>query len=284
MNRKTLFLYGLALAAFLSACAGGKKSLKDLATAGIDLVYNTPPGLSASYEVTTRSNIQQNIMGQEQAFETSSYQIFTLRAVKVEKDAIQFDVKFDSLHFQNPMFPSLEDFKKLLLRSSIRLFANRKGKVTNIEGIDELQRHPLGTNIQTQLKNILFVFPDQKVKTGDTWIIQDTSLVKSGGLDITVISHTTYRFAGMEQISGRECIKIVGDSQLKLSGAGTQSGMETLYEGTGTSHQIYYFDYAQGILVQASQEVNTDGLASLPSQGLDIATSTRQTTQTRLIK
>jgi hypothetical protein len=54
------------------------------------------------------------------------------------------------------------------------------------------------------------------------------------------------------------------------------------YEGSGGGKGVVYFDYLNGLIVSMSGSQSTEGVVAIPSQGMDIPTSSVQNAKIEL--
>ena len=269
----------LTAVALLISCATFHKSLRDMAASGLDLTYHVRPNTEFTYRVTGTSETTQQMMGQSTTFTNTFHQVFRLRVVSATENEIEYAVRVDSLEIQSaaPMQFDLEGYKKALLSADIRIKTDRKGNVKQVYGIEAVKKHPLGNNVESQMRQLFLQFPAEPRKIGDSWPYKQTSTIASGPLKIQVSEENTYTFAGVEPCAKAECLNFKVKGSITMSGSGSQGDIELVFDGSGTSDGEILFDYGTGTTFKMTSHQIVDGTVSVLSQGMDIPSTTRQT-------
>jgi len=262
------------------SCAAPKQNLREMAVKGMDLIYHVKAGDSHTYRLRSHTVVNQEVMGQKRTYTTDTKQVFTLKVLKVQGKNIQYALKFDSLEVNStaPMQTDLEAYKKALLNADIRIFADRKGNASKVTGLEGLKKMSLASRTESQLKNLLLTFPDGPKKVGDFWTKTEKNSLPSGPLDIGVTTKIKTTFAGVAACDAGSCLKFDMQGDLSLAGSGNQGGVDLMYEGSGTIRAEVLFDYATGTILRMTSKQNIDGTVTIPSQAMDIPSTTRQKT------
>jgi hypothetical protein len=276
--------FALLAGAMLFACSAGKMNLSEMGTKGIQLGYKPTAGSTAKYKISSSSEFSQSMMGQEQTFGSTSDQLMKLHIASIQNGAINYDISYENVSIESsvPGIPDMDTYKKELLQSNITVQSDAMGKVGKISGVDAIKKTTTGKNIEVAIKNLFLVFPAKAIKIGETWPEEQTNSVVSGPLEIEIKSSTVYRFVGVEKHMNKECYRFDSETKITLSGAGEQGGMGLEYEGSGGGKGVVYFDYLNGLIVSMSGSQSTEGVVAIPSQGMDIPTSSVQNAKIEL--
>jgi len=277
----------LILLVLFTACAGPKMNLREMSQKGLLLVYNPALNSTQKYHVVFNVETVQEMMGQEQKFTMNRDVILTQKVTSADKNILHYSINFDSLEMNTtiPMMANYTEFKDKLLKTTILLETDRRGNVQKIAGIEELPQAPAGMDISTNMKNFFVIFPEKILKVGDSWDEEKTINVPSGPLTIDVKLKSQYTLVGVEPFQGKDCFKIHVTTQITMSGSGNQGGMDLVYDGTGTSEGDIYYDYLAGVLASLTSKQSTEGVVSLPAQGMKIPmTSSQSETMERLLQ
>ena len=272
MRNKKQIISILVVSALVWSCSGSKMNLRDMSAKGFQINYKPKVGSVAKYQVSSNSDITQNMMGQEQNFGTKVEVDMNLMVNSASDNGISYDITYGKVNVESnsPGITGIDSYKEKLLSSKIKVDSNPSGKVTKVSGTDEIKELALGGNIDLGLKSMFLVFPDKSLKIGDDWQNAKKNTVVSGPLTIEVNSTTTYKFTGIENYQNKECLKFDFKSKSQLTGSGEQAGMKLEFEGLSYGTGVIYFDYVSGFLVSSTSEETIEGVVAVPSQGMDI--------------
>ena len=270
-----------------AACAGPKMNLREMSEKGFLLTYNPIINAAQKYHIVANSETAQEVMGQEQKFTFNREIILTEKATSADKNTIHYSITYDSLKMDSsmPMMTNFEDFKEKLLKATILLDTDHRGNVQNITGTEGLPPMPGGMTITEGLKNFFVVFPEKIIKVGDTWDEDKKMSVPSGPMTVNIQLKSQYKLLGVESFQGKDCLKIQVATKITMTGSGNQGGMDLVLDGSGSSDGEILIDYQAGALASLTSKQSTEGIVTLPAQGMNIPmTTTQSETMVRLLK
>ena len=103
----------------------------------------------------------------------------------------------------------------------------------------------------------LDILPDlatRSVKTNESWKTEhDRKIDANEGL-INIIDQVEYKFTGMEEKLGFECMKIVGNVTGSITGSTALGGQPVDYSGEIKNTLTYYFAHNEGIIIEVVNE------------------------------
>lgn len=228
MNAKKLVIIPVLLVAFGAIAQEANLTMKPVA------------GKKYNVEVNTVTDVTQNMSGMEmkvqavssaaavmQIEEVASNGNFTVlstwKDVSITSSAMGKDT---TVHAEN-----LNVVMKTLYDKSGKIIKNEKISTDN--GADLAM-----ATIEQIAKNIkLPVLPAKNAKKGDTWSFatNDTVQTAENPFEMVVDASEEYSFAGVETKDGTEYYRVNVSGPTKVSGEGSQMGMDMHIEGTGTS-------------------------------------------------
>ena len=278
----------LSLLALLAACAGSSEIWGD-PESGLILEYRLPAGTKLSYDASSRSTENVEVMGQSMQVKTASAMIFTAVSKAATQKVHDLSVTIDS-SMVSIMSPrgELKGDTKDVVGKTFGMQLTALGKELNLTGTEEIQYGlgPAGKRSATTTFSALFAdMAGKPVKIGDSWPTRDTIRESGGGMEVLITLDGQSALDGLAPMMGYECARIVSTYQGKVHGQGKQGPMELVTDGTMKGTDTTYFAYREGFLVlsttRATVEAVTEGTGP---QNLTIPSTRESTIDVRLLK
>lgn len=127
-------------------------------------------------------------------------------------------------------------------------------------------------------------FPERLIVKGDKWSIVDTMYIPFGRyfkIPFTLVTET--RFAGIETIDGRECIKLKITREVDLDETTEIDDHKVDIELALDSDEIYYFDYKLGMTRRVEGTNNLYFKGNEPDTGIKIVLDIKTKSEISLV-
>lgn len=233
MNVKKLFILPVLFIAFGTMAQEVNLSLKPV----VKKKYNV--------EVNSLINITQNMAGMEMKVNASS----NGRAImEIENVAPNGDVTILSTWHEIKAQSSVMgqdttmNFENLNL--TMKTTYDKTGKIIKNERTDTTS-NPAAAMIEQMATGMkLPILAGKTVKKGETWMSLTNDTIQPMGAPFSMMTETKdeYTFAGTETKDGKEYYRINQTGPLKISGEGSQMGMDMTVEGTGMNEGYSLLD------------------------------------------
>lgn len=191
-------------------------------------------------ELNTQTDVTQSMQGMEMKMGATS---FAKAVMEIEEIAANGD------------FTVLSAWKEIAVTSSamgkdttiraenlninMKTVYDKSGKILKNEQVGTTEKSDMATETIKQIaKNLKFpILAAKYVKKGDTWkfVTNDTVQTAESPFAMTVNAEEQYSFTGTETKDGSEYYRIDVSDPVKVSGEGSQMGMDMSIEGTGTN-------------------------------------------------
>lgn len=278
----------LCLLILLAACAGSSEIWGD-PESGLILEYRLPAETKLSYDVSSGSTEDVEVMGQSMHVQTTSAMLFTAvskaAAAKVHDLSVTIDSSMVSI--TSPRGELKADTKDVVGKT-FGMQLSALGKEMNLTGTEEIQYGlgPAGKRPATASFSALFTdLAGKPVKIGDVWPAADTIRESGGGMEILITMEGKCTLDGLAPMLGYECARIVTAYQGKVHGQGKQGPMELVTDGTMKAVDTTYFAYKEGFLVHSMAHATTESVTEgTGPQNLTIPSTRRSTIEVRLLK
>jgi hypothetical protein len=255
--RSKLFIAFLSVAFIATSCGSKKTGGPETPTTSdeIELKLNLTKGKKYDMRMTMQSNGEMNMMGQQVTTTTDmnmgmDYEVMdinpagnfvvrsTYRSIKMSGETMGMKYEYDSETGKATGMQAEEMSKsmKKMIGQYTEMEMDKSGKIiktTNSPGLDEGGK---GKN-KGGLENMNYtIFPDKKVKPGDTW----ESNIEQAMESMSIIVKSTYTLVavkdGVAEISMDGTLALKEGSKGNLSG--TQKGTSKIEVATGMSKEV----------------------------------------------
>lgn len=112
---------------------------------------------------------------------------------------------------------------------------------------------------RNRLQSLFLQGPGNGMSVGKKWSRTDTTPSDQGGLSVERVVKSDYTCVGEEELDGTEVWVIDVETDLELTGSGSQGGQSMEMEMAGGGSGKMYIDKATLMLVSANQEAEIEG-------------------------
>jgi len=287
-NKGLSIVSGVILAGFIAACASSSAIWGD-PESGLILEYRMASGTMYSYEISTQTTENVEVMGQKMQVKSGSSTLFSATGKGVKEKVQDLGITIDSMYVSvaSPRGELKGDMENVIGKSfAMQLSATGKEmNLTGTEGI-EYGLGPAGSRSATASFGALFQdMAGKPVKIGDTWNTQDTIRESGGGMEVMITVNGQSRLDGVETMNGYECARIVSPYSGKVHGEGTQGPMNLVTDGTMKGVDTTYFAYKGGFLVESRSSGLVESVTEATGpQNMTIPSTREMSITIRLLK
>jgi hypothetical protein len=223
------------------------------------LKYKFGGGKTYKYSIETKSDITQEVMGQEMKIEVNSNMLQNMAAEISADNSIVIISSLDSaiVHTKMPMRDTTTILSNLIGKRE-KITISNNGKVIEKKMIDTISgQNEMYKQVTNGLDKFV-LFPDKPVKIGESWTSAETDTIEMMGGKLINKADITYKLIGTENKLGYDCLKIEMDAKNNNEGSAKVMGMDLTIEGTGKTKGTIYFSQESGVIVFADMKVDND--------------------------
>jgi hypothetical protein len=243
-------------------------------------------------ELNSTTNVTQNMGGMEMKMNSSSVAkvvmeieevtpnenftvLSTWKEIKSTSSVMGKDttVNFDDLHLE------------------MRTVYDKSGKSIKNERVDKsTSSDPIFAMVEQMATGMKFpILPAKTVKKGDTWTSNRNDTIKpvESPFEMIINAEDKYTYAGVETKDGKEYYRINIEGPTKVSGEGSQMGMDMTIEGTGVNEGYLLLDKTTLLPVFVDEKVGLDMsimISGAQSMAIPMTQNTSTTTKFTEIK
>lgn len=239
-----------------------------IAVSTVNLQYNLKTGDVVKYEMvmtgtaetTMKSNDPMMAVPSEPQNMTMNYTLgFTQKVTNISQDGIlTVDVSFDEVNMivktagQEIKTPVAD----ILKGKTLSMQMNKKGKVIEIKGLDELMKAGgQSMNLDQMMSQMSPLFPEGEIKEGDTWKQKlDTPIQTTTGMNITNNGEVIYTFKGFETKNNYKCAKIEMVMTLEQKISSSQMGFTMSGTTNATGKGVMFFANDEGKVILSDMD------------------------------
>lgn len=254
MSKKLIALFVVTL--FFIGCSSG-----------IKLRYQGTPGEIRQYQMNTDLDQTMEMMGNEMNFSTQVINFISEKINQVDKaGTISVIMTFDSVSFSttNPQMKAVEGKIKEMMTNfkgkEITSKISKRGKILESSSPDSLipdQMRQIFSSEQT-FSAIYPEFPEEPVKIGDSWEIEKTIPISTGGFEMKITTKNKYILLGREELDQGTFLKINFNGSVQFDGKGENMGMQFVMEGDGDTKGEFLYHDKKGRYHGGTSETNMD--------------------------
>ncbi len=271
INTRHLFIFfAIPLAALLLYSCAAKKPFWGDEKTGFILTYRLDKDQVLQYNASSDEVMSLEMMGQSMDTNTDFSAKYSLQGsgINEEKNIISKvtidDILIKISSMQGDLNPDISKIKG----KSFNLTFSPKGKELDFTGIEDLkvdlgQMRGGEQSIRTFLRDIFSDLPDNPVKIGDSWTINDEKTIPQSGMEVKIVTTSGNKLEGYETVDGVECLKIVTKSTGSVEGSGEQGGTQFDMEGEVETETTWHFAYKTGIFVKAVSDAFVEGTLAI---------------------
>ncbi|MGA2407224.1 MAG: hypothetical protein ABSF81_10815 [Bacteroidales bacterium] len=265
-----------------------KKSDVSLPAGSVKLEYNYPAGKSFKYLSDTKIVQNMDVNGQSMLVNIAMLLGCEVKSAGKQGENLNLEIKIDSMaqNIESPQGSAggpINDVKGKVFN----LIISPSGKTIDLSGASKIAYTVEGSGESTMAQSFLNYFPalpKDPVKTGDSWITNDTIQSKTQSMSMWMPVESNNKFEGIEKIDGIDCAKI----SATLSGTRkmtTQSqGMEIHTSGPFTGTQILLFAVKEGYFIKQSGTTKMTGNIEIPDQNMSFSVVMDITSTNEIVK
>jgi hypothetical protein len=288
-NLRIFLLFGI-IVLVLPGCAG-KKAFWGNEKTGFIFNYRLPQDQRWKYEAVTKQNSTQEVMGQSYESTTDIVANYTIKGVGLDKENnITSQVIMDSISIvtesrQGELKPDLS----AIIGKNFGLTFSSKGKKVGFSDPESIKVSfgPMGgeRSAESFFRDLFPKLPENPIKIGDSWTVDDERTEPQGGLNINIKTETVNTLAGLETLDNVECLKIATKTTGTLDGKGKQMGMDVDFEGDLDGSSVWYYAFKEGAFVKATSENVVEGTAALTGpQNLTVPVIQETKSEVKLVR
>ncbi len=288
--RNILLVTSLALAFFGPAAVraqqagagGGQEKV-------VTLAYQFPEGKTLAYRNVSTETQNLDVMGQSIAVKNLSSREFSIKSKGMKEGNYLLGVTIDAFkQSAESAQGGLSADASTVTGKSFDMTLSRLGKEIDVAGASSIQydmgaagRRNLGAAFQTFFPDL----PDRPVKTGDTWLSEETVVDKNETGTTRVVIKLVNTVDGFETVDGYECVRIKTKGKGAMTGNLEQNGTSLTVDGSVEGTMTWYFAIKEGIFVRADQKQSVAGtITAAEPANLVIPITGENQEETRLIK
>ncbi len=241
-------------------------------------------------ELNSTTNVTQNMGGMEMKMNSSSVAkvvmeieevtpnenftvLSTWKEIKSTSSVMGKDttVNFDDLHLE------------------MRTVYDKSGKIIKNERVDKsTSSDPIFAMVEQMATGMKFpILPAKTVKKGDTWTSNRNDTIKpvESPFEMIINAEDKYTYAGVETKDGKEYYRINIEGPTKVSGEGSQMGMDMTIEGTGVNEGYLLLDKTTLLPAFVDEKVGLDmSIMISGAQSMAIPMTQNTSTTTKFIE
>lgn len=274
LHFKNLAITGsiLVLSGIYSMAYSQKKSDTPLPQGNLKLQYNYPEGKSFKYVTTSKIVQDMDVNGQSMQVNIAVYMGCNVKSAGKQGENLNLEITVDSMAQsidspQGSIGGSIDDVKAKVFNMII----SPSGKIVDLSGASKIVYTVEGSgesNLAQGFINYFPALPKDAVKTGDTWVSNDTIQTKTEHMSIWMPLQSEYKFEGVEKVDGIDCAKISATLSGTRKMTAQSQGMEIHTSGPFTGTQTMFFAINEGYFVKESIVSKMTGNIEIPDQNM----------------
>lgn len=280
----------LAALTLLAGCAAQKSAPEAWwgdPESGVVLRYHMPAGKTLTYEISSETDQEMEVMGNTTDVSTEQTLRFGLVPEPPKNGGQRLKITVDDLSMtivsqQGTISPPTDAVRGM----SFEMGVSEMGTEEDCEAAAEL-RYSIMQEERDLSTDFCAFFPDlpeAPVKVGDMW--ESRALVEpvagGGGTSVNILSLNT--LAGFETVDGHECARIENEFTGTIEGSGSQGPATFTVTGSLEGSGTWHFAYKEGLVVDDFSVGTGDGEVLVDGpQKMTIPTTREFTMETRLV-
>lgn len=175
------------------------------------------------------------------------------------------------------------------LHLEMRTVYDKSGKIIKNERVDKsTSSDPIFAMVEQMATGMKFpILPAKTVKKGDTWTSNRNDTIKpvESPFEMIINAEDKYTYAGVETKDGKEYYRINIEGPTKVSGEGSQMGMDMTIEGTGVNEGYLLLDKTTLLPAFVDEKVGLDmSIMISGAQSMAIPMTQNTSTTTKFIE
>jgi len=246
----------------LFGCAAQKPLWGD-PDSGLILSYRATEGKALTYQNTSRTVTELDVMGQPIKTEAVRDLGFTAIPGAQGKENLVLGITVDKLDLnttgaQGSMSPETGQ----ILGKRFDMTLSPLGRELDLSGATALtyQTSPGATgSVKSMFDGSFPDLPAQPVKIGDSWPSTDDMTSNDNNTRIHLVREVVSTLEGIETVDGVECVRVASKISGTLDGSGSAPGLgDFTLSGKSKGTSIWYFAYKEGVLAGSKMALSSD--------------------------
>lgn len=245
-------------------------------------------GQEYNYTTSLSGTVTQSMAGQQMVMNmsTGGYQTFTVEDKKGDNYVILGKVVLDSLVLKSSMMDST--FRPGEAAAEIiRYEVANLGKVISKadarpEGSNSGAAFQMGFDMKQALP--LIPFENAKVKSGDTWTVDESDSINFMGGLLVVTTKSNYTIVGETKHNGVKCLQVKKTADIANEGNTSMQGMDFYIDGTGKTAGDLFIDAKTGMLLEEDLVTENEINMALSGQQSMVIPISQKMTSHRALK
>jgi hypothetical protein len=268
----TLFLVFLSGSTLYAQKKSKSKQKEAPVAEGLKLEYNYPADKSFRYVTDSKIIQDMDINGQSMLVNVATFMGCDVKSAGRQGNNLKLVVKLDSMsQFVDSPQGSAGGGISSLKGKTFNIVISPAGKAEDISEATAVVYTIEGSgesNMAEAFNSFFPALPENPVKPGDTWVVNDTIESKSPTNSMHSPFTSNYKFEGVETINGIECAKISATVSGTRKISTQAQGMDILTNGTFTGTMNILFAVKEGYFVKDSLSSKMTGEIEVVGQGM----------------
>lgn len=251
---------------------------------GIKLEYNFPVDKPMSYSTSTTVEQTMDFNGQSMQANVAIVLACTITSKGKENGNQKLEVRIDTMSqkVDSPQGSS-GGIVEQATGKSFTMTLSPNGKELDLSDAEKITFSAEGqeSNAAQSFMEYFPNVPEKALKTGDTWVTNDTLKTKSATMSMKQIVKADNKFEGIQTVDGVECAKISATLSGTREQTGENMGMDIAIKGDFTGTAELYFAVKEGYLIKDtanSKMVGTIDISGAQNMSMPL-TATMTTTK-----
>jgi hypothetical protein len=278
----------LVLSAIISLGYSQKKPADALPGGSLKLEYKYPEGKTYKYVSESKIVQDMDVNGQSMLVNIAVYLGCEVKAAGKQGDNLNLEIKIDSMaqNIESPQGTAggtIGDVKEKVFSMVI----SPAGKIVDLSGATKIVYNIEGSgesNLEQGFLNFFPALPKGPVKTGDTWVANDTIQTNSERMSLTMPVQSEFKFEGTEKVDGIDCAKISATISGTRKMSTEAQGMKILTNGPFTGTQTLFFAINEGYFVKQTEVTKMTGTIDIPDQSMSFPVVMNITSTNQIVK
>lgn len=265
-----------------------KKNEESPQNAGVKLEYNYPAGKTYKYVSDSKIVQDMEINGQSMQVNVTVYMGCEVKSAVKQGDNLNLEIKIDSMaqSIDSPQGSSggeIADVKSKVFNMII----TPSGKIVDLSGASKIvytMEWSGENNLEQGFLSFFPTLPKTPVKTGDTWVSNDTVQSKTDNMSLFMPMQSDCKFEGIEKVNGIDCAKISATLSGTRKMVVKPQGMEIHTSGPFTGTQTLFFAINEGYFIKESIVSKMTGKIEIPDQDMSFPVVITVTSTNEIVK
>lgn len=139
-----------------------------------------------------------------------------------------------------------------LTGQTVSCVVSENGEVDDVKAVGYIEAwRQLEQDVTTVVKGFFAYLPAKEIAKGENWEHDDETTVQN----LHVTSRSEYTYEETKKEKGRECAKVVAETEVGIGGVQSTPQGDYSAEGEGEGETEFYFDTVDGIIVKMKDKM-----------------------------